>query len=153
MVLTYGTYLPVPCHDIVTTFQPIPVGSRYYDITLMILFDDTLQTSRVLFISIVSESCTFLNHNPQINRRTSSSLVEIPNTFMYLSREYLCCYTEPRARSYLLARHGTLQTSLFISIVSESCIFFNHKPSSSLVLDAITLSHSNIIKLKGPQTS
>jgi hypothetical protein len=27
LVLTYGTYLPIPRHDIVTTFQLIPVGS------------------------------------------------------------------------------------------------------------------------------
>jgi hypothetical protein len=35
LVLTYGTYLPVPCHITVTTFQLIPVGSRIsLDITL-----------------------------------------------------------------------------------------------------------------------
>jgi len=29
LVLTYGTYLPIPCHIVVTTFQlVIPVGSQ-----------------------------------------------------------------------------------------------------------------------------
>ena len=31
---TYGTYLPVPCHNIVTTFQLIPVGLLTFHIII-----------------------------------------------------------------------------------------------------------------------
>ena len=31
---TYGTYLPVPCHDIVTIFQLIPVGLLTFHIII-----------------------------------------------------------------------------------------------------------------------